>query len=169
MQRSVTILEGFQVGDLEQPNQGLSGNGPRRQRCPQDFGEEYRGIKRKDHVEQTQSGGKGLRESPSGAVEAAQRGFLDSRHFLYQQDLFFLTLTRKICFTAVNHLADRTVPQIFKAFKEIYQYYPHHGFRITTVHVDGEFAPLTTLIESMPGGPMVSLASSNEHVPEIEC
>jgi hypothetical protein len=38
-------------------------------------------------------------------------------------DLFFvnkipfsLTLSRKICFAAMNHLTDRTVPQIFKAF-----------------------------------------------------
>jgi len=36
------------------------------------------------------------------------------------------------------------------------------------VHADGEFAPLTDLIQSMPGGPMVNLASHNEHVPEIE-
>jgi hypothetical protein len=36
------------------------------------------------------------------------------------------------------------------------------------VHAYGEFAPLTTFIESMPGGPMVNLASSNEHVPEIK-
>jgi hypothetical protein len=28
---------------------------------------------------------------------------------------FFLMLSRKICFTAINHLADRTVPQIFMA------------------------------------------------------
>jgi hypothetical protein len=36
------------------------------------------------------------------------------------------------------------------------------------VHADGEFAPLKTLIEAMPGGPVVNLASANEHVPEIE-
>jgi hypothetical protein len=36
------------------------------------------------------------------------------------------------------------------------------------VHADGEFEPLKTLIESMPSGPTVNLASSNEHVPEIE-
>jgi len=81
---------------------------------------------------------------------------------------FFLTLSRKICFTAVNHLTDRTDPQIFKAFKEIYQYYLQRGFRITTVHADGEFAPIKTLINSLPGDPMVNLASTNEHVPEIE-
>jgi hypothetical protein len=36
------------------------------------------------------------------------------------------------------------------------------------VHADGEFAHLKTLIKSMPGGPMVNLASANEHVPEIK-
>jgi hypothetical protein len=79
-----------------------------------------------------------------------------------------LTLSRKICFTAGNNFADRTVPQIFKAFKEMYQYYFQRGFHIRTVHADGEFAPLKPLIESMPGGPMVNLASANEHVPEIK-
>jgi hypothetical protein len=81
---------------------------------------------------------------------------------------FFLTLSHKICFTSVNHLADRTVTHIFKAFKEMYQYYIQRGFHIKTVHVDGEFAPLKPLIESMPGGPMVNLASANKYVPEIE-
>jgi len=81
---------------------------------------------------------------------------------------FFLTLSRKICFTTVNHLANRTVAEIFKAFKEIYQYYLQRGFRITTVHADGEFEPVAALITSMPGGPAVNLASANEHVPEIE-
>jgi hypothetical protein len=81
---------------------------------------------------------------------------------------FFLTLSRKICFTAVNYLADRTVTQIFKAFKVMYQFYLQRGFHITTVHADGEFAPLKTLIEAMPGGPMVNLSSVNEHVPKIE-
>jgi hypothetical protein len=79
-----------------------------------------------------------------------------------------LTLSRKICFTAVNHLADRTVPQIFKDFKEIDQYYLQRGFHTTPVHDDGEFAPLKTLFEAMPGGSMVNLASANDHVPKIE-
>jgi hypothetical protein len=81
---------------------------------------------------------------------------------------FFLTLSRKICFTAFNNLSDRIVPQIFKAFKEMYQYYLHRGFHITMVHADGEFAPLKTFIETMSGGPMVNLESANEHIPKIE-
>jgi hypothetical protein len=51
----------------------------------------------------------------------------------------------------------------------MYQYYLQCGFHITTVHADSKLAPLKTLIQAMPGGPMVDLASANEHVPEIEC
>ena len=36
------------------------------------------------------------------------------------------------------------------------------------MNVDGEFAPIKPLIQGMPGGPKVNLASANEHVPEIE-
>ena len=68
----------------------------------------------------------------------------------------------------MNHLANRTVPQIFAAFKEIYQYYMHCGFCITTVHSDRKFAPLQALVASLPGGPVINLASTNKHVPEIE-
>ena len=59
---------------------------------------------------------------------------------------FFLTLSRRIMFTAVHHLANRTVPQTFNAFKEIFTYYLQCGFRITTIGMDGEFAPLKPLV-----------------------
>jgi hypothetical protein len=68
----------------------------------------------------------------------------------------------------VNHLADRKADTIFKAFEEIYKFYFHCGFRIENVHADGEFAPIQALIQAMPSGPRVNLASSNEHVLEIE-
>jgi hypothetical protein len=94
--------------------------------------------------------------------------FMTTDILFVNKNPFFLTLSRKITFTAVNNLTDRTVSQIFKAFKEIYQYYFQRGFHITVVHADGEFAPLKPLIESIPGGPVFNLASANEHVPEIE-
>jgi hypothetical protein len=50
----------------------------------------------------------------------------------------------------------------------MYQYYLQCGFHITTVHADGKYVPLKTLIEAMSGGPMVNLASAKEHIPEIE-
>ena len=81
---------------------------------------------------------------------------------------FFLTYSRKICFTSVNHLADRKVKTILQAFNEIHQLYLNRGFRITDVLVDGEFAPLQALIHEIPGGTRVNLTSANEHVPDIE-
>ena len=80
---------------------------------------------------------------------------------------FFLTLPRRIMFTAVHHLANRTVPQIFNSFKEVFTYYLQRGFRITTIGMDGEFAPLKPLIAAMTGGTHVNLTSANEHVPDI--
>jgi hypothetical protein len=94
--------------------------------------------------------------------------YITANLFFVNKILFFLMLSCKICFMAINHLVDRTVPHIFKAFKEIYQYYLQCGFCITPVHADGEFAPLEVLIESLPGGPLVNLASPDEHVPELE-
>jgi hypothetical protein len=105
---------------------------------------------------------------PKELLKLHKEVFLTTDIFFVNNIPFFLTLRRNICLTAVNHLAYRTAPQIFKAFKEMYQYYLQRGFHITTVHADGEFAPLKTLIESIPGGPMVNLESANEHVPEIE-
>jgi hypothetical protein len=105
---------------------------------------------------------------PKEFLKLHKEVFLTTDIFLVNNIPFFLTLSCKICFTAVNHLADRAVLQIFKAFKEMYQYYLQRGFHITMLHDDGELAPLKTLIEAMKGGPMVNLTSANEHVPEIE-
>ena len=74
---------------------------------------------------------------------------------------FFLTLSRRIMFTAVHHLANCTVPQVFNVFKEIFTYYPQCGFIITTIGMDGEFAPLKLFIAAMPGGLHVKLTSTN--------
>jgi hypothetical protein len=68
----------------------------------------------------------------------------------------------------VNHLTDRTVKTIFAAYQEIHAFYLNRGFHITTLLVDGEFAPLQVLIQSMPGGPRVNLTSASEHIPEIK-
>ena len=122
----------------------------------------------KDHSEQTEYSGKRLCENSHGLNEATQVRVPNARHFSVNKIPFILTLSQKICFTAVNHIANRTLPQIFAAFKEIYQYYLHRGFCITTVHSDGKFAPLQALVASLPGGPMINLASAKNHVPEIE-
>jgi hypothetical protein len=105
---------------------------------------------------------------PMDLLKLHKEVFLTTDIFFVNKIPFFLTLSRNICFAAVNHLVDRTVPQIFKAFKEMYRYYLKRGFHVTKVHADDEFAPLKPLIESMTGGPLVNLVSANEHVPKIE-
>jgi hypothetical protein len=58
---------------------------------------------------------------PKELMKLHKEVFLTADIFFVNKIPFFLTFSRKICFTAVNHLADRTVTQIFKAFKEMYQ------------------------------------------------
>jgi hypothetical protein len=94
--------------------------------------------------------------------------YLTADIFFVHKQVFFITLSRKIDFTAVSHIKDRKISTIFKAFQAIYRYYLQRGFRITTVSADGEFAPLQALINEMPGGPRMNNPSANEHVPEIE-
>ena len=45
-----------------------------------------------------------------GLSEATQESFLNATHFFVNKIIFFFDLSRKICFTAMNHLSDRTVP-----------------------------------------------------------
>ena len=74
---------------------------------------------------------------------------------------FFHSLSRKIYFTGVSHLPGRSKKQIFQAFKELFIFYIRHGFRISTVHADGEFAPLKPIIECMPGVPYANVTAAN--------
>jgi hypothetical protein len=62
---------------------------------------------------------------PIELVKLHKEVFLMVDLFFVNKIPFFLMLSWSICVTAVNHLADRSVVNIFKAFKEIYQYYLH--------------------------------------------
>jgi hypothetical protein len=57
---------------------------------------------------------------PMELMKLHKEVFLTTYIFVFNKTPFFLTLSRKNCFTAVNHLADHTVQHIFKAFKEMY-------------------------------------------------
>ena len=105
---------------------------------------------------------------PSAILKLHRYVTLAADLFFVNQIPFFLTYSRRICFTAVNHITDRLLKTIFKAYHEIHFFYLKRGFHITTLNVDGEFAPLKVPIQSMPGGPRVNLTSASEHVPEIE-
>jgi hypothetical protein len=162
------IHEGFQVDHPQQPDQGLSGHGQRHSSCLQDLGEYIAALKGKTTRSKSTPVARDFVKVPMEMMKLHKEVYLTMDIFFLNKIPFFLTLSRKICFTAVNHLSSRSTRQIFEAFKDIYLYYLQRGFRITTVSADGEFAPLHAFIESLPGGPRVNLASANEHVPEIE-
>jgi hypothetical protein len=106
---------------------------------------------------------------PRELINLHKRVFLTADLFFVNKIPFFLTYSRKICCTYVTHLENRKVTTIFKSFVKTYRYYKQHGFDIESVHADGEFGPLQAMInEHMPNGPFVNLATTNEHVPEIE-
>ena len=94
--------------------------------------------------------------------------FIKADIFFVNGAPLFTTLSRKIDFLGISHLIGRKVQNIFQAYKSLHRYYLRRGFRITTLHADGEFVPLKELIEGMPGGPYINLTGANEHVPEIE-
>ena len=93
---------------------------------------------------------------------------LTAEMFFVNRILFFISLNIKMDFSGVSHLKWRTAAIIFDAFKGIFRLYLQQGFRIQTVHKDGEFGALKYLIENIPAGLRVNLTSTNEHVPEIE-
>ena len=68
----------------------------------------------------------------------------------------------------MSDLKGQTAAIIFDAFKAVFRFYIKRGFRIQTVHADGEFGALKDIIQNMPAGPRVNLTSANEYVPEIE-
>jgi hypothetical protein len=109
------------------------------------WGKNIAALKGKKMQSKTNLVARGYVKVPMELLKLHKEVFLTADIFFVIKIPFFLTLSCNICFTAVNNLAGRTVPQIFKAFKEMYQYYLQQGFHVTTVHVNGEIAPLKTL------------------------
>ena len=80
-----------------------------------------------------------LGQLPEELVKLHKNIHMTADMFFVNSIPFFLTLSRNIYFTAVNHLANRKVETIFKAFKDIYSYYLKFWFHITTIHSDVKF------------------------------
>ena len=66
--------------------------------------------------------------------------------------LLLITLSHKIDFNARSHLSKNKPRDIFKEFLSIYVFYLKHGFKITIVHSDGDFAPVREIIVEMLSG-----------------
>jgi hypothetical protein len=88
--------------------------------------------------------------------------------FFVNGHIFYMTLSRKICFTTVTHLVNRMVNEVWAAMHKIYQMYMLRGFHIVEIAGDGEFAWIADQVASLPTNPMLDLAAANEHVGLIE-
>ena len=75
-----------------------------------------------------------------------------STSFLLTTSLFLLQ-SAGIQFMTVTHLADCQSTTIFKALHGIVLYYFQHGFQVTVVTADGEFASLQECMVELPGVP----------------
>ena len=78
-----------------------------------------------------------LLQFPEELVKLDKDIHLTTDLFLINGFPFFLILSNMIYFTDINHLSNRKLETIFKAFKDIYSYYMKPRFHITTLHADG--------------------------------
>jgi hypothetical protein len=88
--------------------------------------------------------------------------------FFVNKMIFFIMLSRKICFTTMMHLSNCKIDTIFKAFQSIFKYYYQRGFQLMVVTADGEFKPLDMLMVNLPVAPRLNLTAANKHEPYVE-
>ncbi len=89
--------------------------------------------------------------------------------FFVNGHIFFMTYSRKICFTTVTHLFNHKVSEVWAAIHKIYQIYMLRGFHIVEIVGDGEFAWIADQVASLPTYPVLDLAAASQHVGLIEC
>ena len=78
-----------------------------------------------------------LVQVPEDMVKLHKYIYLTADLLLVNSIHFFITLTRKIKFTANNHLDNIKVKNLFKAFKDIYIYFMKFGLHITNIRAYG--------------------------------
>ena len=76
---------------------------------------------------------------PKDITNLKKTVFLTAVIFFVNRIPLFIYLSKKIDFTRVSHPKLRTAAIIFDAFKAIFIFHIQRGFRIQTVHADGEF------------------------------
>jgi hypothetical protein len=89
--------------------------------------------------------------------------------FFVNGHIFFMTYSRKICFTIVTHLINCKVSEVWDAMHKIYQMYMLRGFHIVEIAGDGEFAWITDQVASLSTNPVLDLSAASQYVGLVEC
>ena len=92
---------------------------------------------------------------PTEYLKLGKEVYLTCDMFFVNKIPFFITLSRKIDFTATAHLKYRKIKTIFLAFLEVYKFYLRRVFRIKMVHADNEFVPMKPLIDNLKKVPTI--------------
>ena len=79
---------------------------------------------------------------------------------------FLITISRHIMFATGSMIKNRKVEHTADGITQVRKLYLHRGFKITHMHTDCEFEPLSKEITSI--GINLNCESKKEHVPEIE-
>ena len=105
---------------------------------------------------------------PRELIKLQQKVSIAIDIFFVNGQIFFMTFSRKICFTTVTHLVNRKVNGVWAAMHQIYQMYMLRGFHIIEIAGDGEFVWIADQVASLPTNPTLDLAAAKEHVGLIE-
>ena len=84
--------------------------------------------------------------------------------FFVMNKPFLITKARRVMFITAESLPNRTKGSIKASLLRVLQFYSSRGFRVRSIFMDGEFAPL----QGQLGATTVDVAASNEHVGDIE-
>ena len=105
---------------------------------------------------------------PRELIKLQQKVCIGIDIFFVNGHIFFMTFSRKICFTTVTHLLKHKVSDVWAAMHKIYQMYMLRGFHIVEIAGDGEFAWIADQVASLPTNPVLDLAAASQHVGLIE-
>jgi hypothetical protein len=103
---------------------------------------------------------------PLKVIESNKNVDLSGDIFFVNRIPFLATVSDNIKFTTSEHLKSRKIKFILSAVQHVQTLYHARGFRIQTLLMDGEFAPLKHDLSDM--AITLNVTSANEHVPQIE-
>ncbi len=105
---------------------------------------------------------------PKELLQLQQKVCIGIDIFFVNGHTFFMTYSRKICFTNITHLIHHKVSEVWAAMHKIYLIYTLRGFHIVEITGDGEFAWIADQIASLPTTPILNLAAASKHVGLVE-
>ncbi len=105
---------------------------------------------------------------PKELLQLQQKVCIGIDIFFVNGHIFFMTYSRKICFTTVTHLINHKASKVWAAMHKIYQMYMLCGFHIIGIADDGEFAWIADQVASLPTTPILNLAATSKHVGLVE-